>query len=81
MVLCDILTTFRIELKGIDTGLSQMSRTSALHSEPGVIWNFPIDVKFKSTNVHGWPRVALSVSSCHHEFWVLFHSDAAGVWH
>ncbi|CAM9472935.1 unnamed protein product, partial [Ectocarpus fasciculatus] len=46
---------------GIDTGLSQMSRTSALHSEPGIVWNFPIDIKFKSTNVFGWPRIAISV--------------------
>ena len=29
----------------------------------GVVWNFPIDVKFKSTNVFGWPRIAISVRS------------------
>lgn len=27
----------------------------------GVIWNFPFDVSFKSTNVFGWPRIAVSV--------------------
>lgn len=25
------------------------------------MWNFPFDITFKSTNVHGWPRIALSV--------------------
>lgn len=29
-------------------------------SDDGVVWNFPVDVTFKSTNVHGWPRIALS---------------------
>lgn len=48
-------------ISGIDTGLSQTSRSSALHAEPGVVWNFPIDVKFKSTNIFGWPRIAISV--------------------
>ena len=25
------------------------------------VWNFPIDVAFKSTNVSGWPTIILSV--------------------
>ena len=29
--------------------------------DEGVIWNFPVDVTFKSTNVYGWPRIAISV--------------------
>lgn len=42
-----------------ETGLSQTSRASR-HDE-GVVWNFPIDISFKSTNIQGWPRIALSV--------------------
>jgi len=46
---------------GIDTGLSQTARRTPLHYEQGVVWNFPLDVTFKSTNVYGWPRLAVSV--------------------
>jgi B9 domain-containing protein 1 len=47
---------------GIDCGLSQTACKSSLSSNHReVVWNFPIDVSFKSTNIHGWPRVAVSV--------------------
>lgn len=26
-----------------------------------VVWNMPIDITFKSTNVYGWPRLAIAV--------------------
>ncbi len=48
-------------IAGIDSGLSQTSCKNNLNTESGVIWNFPIDVSFKSTNIHGWPRMAISV--------------------
>lgn len=45
---------------GIETGLSQIARKT-----PGpnrsVVWNFPIDISFKSTNAFGWPRLSISV--------------------
>ena len=47
--------------QGVDTGLSQTSRRTAVQYDGGVVWNFPIDVTFKSTNVYGWPRIAVSV--------------------
>lgn len=48
-------------LQGPDTGLSQTARKSVMmHGEDGVVWNFPIDISFRATNVHGWPRLALS---------------------
>ena len=46
---------------GVETGLSQIARKAPTHYEQGVVWNFPIDVTFKSTNVYGWPRIAISV--------------------
>ena len=46
---------------GIDTGLSQTACKNLAMSDDQVVWNFPIDVTFNSTNVHGWPRLALSV--------------------
>lgn len=46
---------------GIDTGLSQTACKNGVTSEEQIIWNFPIDVSFHSTNVFGWPRIAISV--------------------
>ena len=48
-------------LQGLDTGLSQTSRKNSLESSDEVVWNFPVDVTFKSTNVYGWPRIAIAV--------------------
>jgi B9 domain-containing protein 1 len=31
------------------------------NAEEQIVWNFPIDVSFNSTNVFGWPRIAISV--------------------
>jgi len=45
---------------GPDTGLSQIARRGN-SADGSVIWNFPIDVTFKSTNPFGWPRIAISV--------------------
>ena len=50
---------------GLDTGLSQTARRIVTQDEM-VVWNFPIDVTFKATNVHGWPRIALSVYGIDH---------------
>ncbi|CAM9252888.1 unnamed protein product, partial [Phaeothamnion confervicola] len=46
---------------GMDTGLSQLARKGN-GSEQCVVWNFPIEISFKSTNAFGWPRIAISVS-------------------
>jgi B9 domain-containing protein 1 len=45
---------------GIDKGISQIA-SKAEGGDPTVVWNFPIDVVFKSTNAHGWPRLVVSV--------------------
>eukprot|EP00602_Paraphysomonas_sp_CaronLab_P010490 CAMPEP_0185026190 /NCGR_PEP_ID=MMETSP1103-20130426/10144_1 /TAXON_ID=36769 /ORGANISM="Paraphysomonas bandaiensis, Strain Caron Lab Isolate" /LENGTH=193 /DNA_ID=CAMNT_0027559685 /DNA_START=78 /DNA_END=659 /DNA_ORIENTATION=+ len=47
---------------GIDTGVSQIAKNSGCGYDSSVVWNFPIDAKFKSTNPFGWPRVAVSVA-------------------
>lgn len=46
---------------GLDTGLSQTSCKNMANSEELIIWNFPIDISFSTTNVYGWPRIAISV--------------------
>jgi B9 domain-containing protein 1 len=45
---------------GIDKGISQIA-SKAEGGDPTVVWNFPIDVVFKSTSAHGWPRLIVSV--------------------
>ena len=52
-------------LQGIDHGFSQVAQKGGGGGEAntGVVWNFPIDVTFKTTNPHGWPRVVVSVYS------------------
>ncbi|XP_037019146.1 B9 domain-containing protein 1 isoform X1 [Artibeus jamaicensis] len=45
---------------GLEEGISQI--TSKSHDvRHTLVWNFPIDVTFKSTNPFGWPQIVLSV--------------------
>ncbi|KAM5308832.1 B9 domain-containing protein 1 isoform 1-T1 [Glossophaga mutica] len=45
---------------GLEEGISQI--TSKSHDvRHALVWNFPIDVTFKSTNPFGWPQIVLSV--------------------
>ena len=45
---------------GIENGLSQIAR-KAPGCDNSVVWNFPVDISFKSTNAHGWPRMSVSI--------------------
>eukprot|EP00281_Chroomonas_sp_CCMP1168_P034767 CAMPEP_0206242710 /NCGR_PEP_ID=MMETSP0047_2-20121206/17205_1 /ASSEMBLY_ACC=CAM_ASM_000192 /TAXON_ID=195065 /ORGANISM="Chroomonas mesostigmatica_cf, Strain CCMP1168" /LENGTH=209 /DNA_ID=CAMNT_0053667753 /DNA_START=68 /DNA_END=697 /DNA_ORIENTATION=+ len=47
-------------LAGMESGITQVA------SVPGgagaeLVWNFPLDLTFKSTNVYGWPQLVLGV--------------------
>ncbi|KXS18589.1 B9-domain-containing protein [Gonapodya prolifera JEL478] len=53
---------------GLEEGLTQMARsarssTSVSSDRVGntCVWNFPIEITFKSTNVFGWPQLVVSV--------------------
>jgi len=49
-------------VKGFIDGESQVSRNVVTSStEPSVVWNFPLNVTYKTTNVSGWPRLVVSV--------------------
>jgi B9 domain-containing protein 1 len=48
--------------QGIDAGFSQEAQKGG-EGDSSIVWNFPIDVTFKSTNPFGWPRLVLSVYS------------------
>ena len=47
-------------LDGLEEGVTHLSKRA-----PGVdtsfVWNFPINVAYRSTNIFGWPQVVLSV--------------------
>ncbi|QDZ18992.1 ciliary basal body-associated B9 domain-containing protein [Chloropicon primus] len=47
-------------LDGLEEGVTHLSKRS-----PGVdtsfVWNFPINVAYRSTNIFGWPQIVLSV--------------------
>ncbi|XP_070250311.1 B9 domain-containing protein 1 isoform X3 [Myotis yumanensis] len=45
---------------GLEEGISQITSKSQ-DVRQALVWNFPIDVTFKSTNPFGWPQVVLSV--------------------
>jgi B9 domain-containing protein 1 len=47
-------------MAGVDVGLSQIAQKANGH-DSRIVWNFPIDIVFKSTNPFGWPRLVLSV--------------------
>ncbi|XP_032354851.1 B9 domain-containing protein 1 isoform X3 [Camelus ferus] len=46
--------------QGLEEGISQITSKS-LDARRALVWNFPIDVTFKSTNPYGWPQIVLSV--------------------
>lgn len=44
---------------GLEEGISQIAKKSL--DNQLFVWNFPLDITFKSTNPFGWPRIVLSV--------------------
>uniref|UniRef100_A0A8C3D3A2 B9 domain-containing protein 1 n=1 Tax=Cairina moschata TaxID=8855 RepID=A0A8C3D3A2_CAIMO len=45
---------------GLEEGISQITSKSDV-SPTTLIWNFPIEITFKSTNPSGWPQIVISV--------------------
>ncbi|CAG7828467.1 unnamed protein product [Allacma fusca] len=43
---------------GIEEGISQITTKDATGT---FVWNFPLEVTFKSSNPHGWPQLVLSL--------------------
>ena len=52
---------------GQEEGISQIARAS-LDGKQRIVWNFPLDITFRSTSPHGWPQLVVSV----------FEMDAVG---
>ncbi|KAK7862985.1 hypothetical protein R5R35_014541 [Gryllus longicercus] len=45
---------------GLEEGISQIGKCSR-DDRQSFVWNFPLDVTFKSTNPFGWPQIVISV--------------------
>ncbi|XP_066546153.1 B9 domain-containing protein 1 isoform X3 [Amia ocellicauda] len=45
---------------GLEEGISQITSKSR-DSQQHFVWNFPIEITFKSTNPFGWPQIVVSV--------------------
>ncbi|KAF2899123.1 hypothetical protein ILUMI_07050 [Ignelater luminosus] len=46
---------------GLEAGLSQTA--NVVSNGEDIVLNLPIDIVYKSTNLHGWPQIVLSVYS------------------
>lgn len=47
-------------LDGMEEGITQLARIGA-GPEKTLVWNFPLDVTYKTTNAFGWPQIVVSV--------------------
>eukprot|EP00892_Ulva_mutabilis_P001671 jgi/Ulvmu1/11504/UM077_0053.1 len=47
-------------LNGLGEGVTQLARRGR-GASPEMVWNFPIDLTFQSTNAFGWPKLHFSV--------------------
>jgi B9 domain-containing protein 1 len=47
-------------LDGLEEGITQASRASQSY-EQNLVWNFPLDITYKTTNAFGWPQLIVSV--------------------
>ncbi|XP_061455717.1 B9 domain-containing protein 1 [Rhineura floridana] len=45
---------------GLEEGISQITSKNR-DIQQDLVWNFPIDITFKSTNPFGWPQIVISV--------------------
>ncbi|XP_028914223.1 B9 domain-containing protein 1 isoform X2 [Ornithorhynchus anatinus] len=46
--------------EGLEEGISQITSKSHRRQQ-SLVWNFPVDITFKSTNPFGWPQIVISV--------------------
>lgn len=41
--------------------MSQIAKRSSGSSSDVLVWNYPLDIMFRSSNVYGWPQLVLGV--------------------
>ena len=37
------------------------NQSSNNYFSPTIVWNFPIEISFQSTNIYGWPRISIAI--------------------
>ncbi|XP_070379235.1 B9 domain-containing protein 1-like isoform X3 [Dermacentor albipictus] len=47
-------------VNGVEEGISQVARKSR-DARRHFVWNFPIEITYRSSNVSGWPQLSLAV--------------------
>ncbi|KAJ9521813.1 hypothetical protein QJQ45_024675 [Haematococcus lacustris] len=47
-------------LDGLEEGITQASRASQ-GPDQALVWNYPLDLTYKTTNAYGWPQLVVSV--------------------
>lgn len=45
-------------VNGVTSSITQLSYSQANGS---IVWNFPLEITFRSTNAHGWPRISFGI--------------------
>ena len=48
-------------LDGPEDCISQITRKNSGDPDQPLVWNFPVEVTYKSTNAFGWPQLILTV--------------------
>ena len=54
--------SFCIKMTCLEEGMTQISERSP-GPRPHFVWNFPIDITFRSTNPYGWPQLVVTLYS------------------
>jgi B9 domain-containing protein 1 len=45
----------------MEYGLSQYGAKTFVSEAKTITWSFPLEISFRSTNAHGWPRLVITV--------------------
>mmetsp|Transcript_44179 Transcript_44179/g.140597 ORF Transcript_44179/g.140597 Transcript_44179/m.140597 type:complete len:205 (+) Transcript_44179:202-816(+) len=48
-------------IEGVEDGITQVTRKSPSNPDSNLVWNFPLDITYKSTNPFGWPQMCLGI--------------------
>lgn len=46
-------------VSGLDEGITQIAKAAPPNQH--IVWNFPLEMALRSSNVYGWPQIVLSV--------------------
>ena len=56
---------------GLEHGISQIAKKRPGEDQQVLVWNYPIDITFRSVNASGWPQI---VFRCHYVTFSVLNS-------